>query len=116
EVSGGKMHFAHGLGGVARLAKNRGERRGARRERAMVIPALVFVNWQTAEQRIARRGAYRKSAKAVVDTHAIGGEGIDVGRFDFLVAIGAQAIDAVLIRVDDQDMKGFSRGAGGQND
>jgi hypothetical protein len=106
------MHFAHRLGGVTRLAKNRGEGRRAGPERAMVVPSLVFVNGQTAQQRVARRGAHRESAKAVVETHAIGGERIDVGRFDFLVAVGAQAVDAVFIRVDDQDMEAEALPAG----
>jgi hypothetical protein len=109
------MHFAHRLGSVAGLAKNRGEGGGTGRQRAMVIPSLVLVNGQTAQQRIARRSANREGAETVVEAHAIGGERINVRRSDFFIAVGAQAIDAVLICMENQDMERFWRNVGSRS-
>ena len=91
------MHFAHRFGCVTGLAKDGNKRVSARRQRAPVIPALVFMNRQTAQERVARRGANWEGTKAVVKTQAICSQGIDVRRLNLLVAIGSQAIDAVLI-------------------
>src|SRR5690349_24639318 len=98
------MHLAHGLGCVTGLAKNGHKGGGAWRQGATVIPALVFMNRQTAQERVPRGCANRKRTKAVVEAQALCSQGIDVRCLDLLVAIGPQAIDAGLVSVDDQDM------------
>jgi hypothetical protein len=109
------MHFAPRLGCVTGLAKDGSEGGGSRGQRATVIPALMFMNRQTAQERVARRGANRKGTKAVVEAQAICSQGIDVRRLNLLVAIGSQVIEAVLIIVNDQYMRTVRRGDGGQN-
>jgi len=110
------MHLAHGPGCVTVLAKNGHKGGGAWWQGATVIPALVFMNRQTAEERVARGCANREGTKAVVEAQALCSQGIEVWRLDLLVAIGPQGIDAGLVSVDDQDMRALRSGASGQND
>ncbi len=107
QVGGREVHLAHGLGAVSGVPQHAGEGGDARRERAAVGPAQVLVDVLAAQQRVARRGAYRERAEAVLVAHAVGCQRVDVGCAHVGIAVRSQAVEAVLVGVDEQNVGGF---------
>ena len=86
--------------GLARLARHVGE---AVVERRAVAPRPVVHQIEPGMQAGARRAARRADRVVPLEQHAIGGEGIEMGRLHQRMADGAEALAAPLIDADMED-------------
>jgi hypothetical protein len=98
------MHFSHSTGVITRITKQFRKGGNFRRKSAVIAPALMLMDILAAEQGVSGRGTHGIGAETILITHSFGGKGIYIRRADIPVAISTQAFNAMLIRMDNQDI------------
>ena len=70
----------------------------------MIAAAQVLAHVEAGEETIARGCAHGVGAEGVGVAHAIGGQGVDMRRLNIAVAVGTDAVGAVLVGLNDEDI------------
>ena len=104
ERVGKVVQLAHEAGGVSVFAQIRLKQAFVFIERGVVDPVAMTVRLASAEKRLTRRHAHRGLDEAVEHIGGLRGQSVQVGCSDEVVAIGADAIEALLVCHDEQDV------------
>jgi hypothetical protein len=98
-----RMHLAHGLGLIAFSTKGFSQKYCALRKRIAGIGMdAMRVSVLPGQQRPSRSDTYRAFRKRSRESHACISKLVEVWRLNVAIAIGADAIPAMLIRGDEQ--------------
>jgi len=111
EIGRGVVHLANRFGAVAGRSQDFREGGDLGRQGAVIAPTSMLVDVAPAHQRVARGRADWEGTEAVVVAYAVMGQPVDMRRLDVRVTIGPETFDAMLVRVDDQNVRtsGVSR-------